>query len=198
MESYIQKNILHKDFNLINFSLDNLSIANQSAYYVNALKKRQTDIAKSILYSPQFSLLIKDRNGWDAGFYAIVYDNTEILNILIYEKKLDVNSVDYKGYSLLMIAVKYNRYKIVKILIKNGARINQYHSGINKIGYYVPPNYATAYSIAKNNRYKNIMNLLLFLGADSTLTDRYLKTFSIFEDSEYDSDSDKFNFCKLG
>jgi ankyrin repeat protein len=179
-------------------ALKNMSVTNQSAYYVNALKKKNTEIAKSILHLPQFSLLIKDKRGWNAGFYAVLYDNSEILNILIYEKNLDVNSVDYEGYSLLMIAAKYNRYKIVKLLIKNGARINQHHSGINKIGYYVPPNYATAYSIAKNNNYRNIVNLLVYFGADITLTDRYLKTFSIFEDSEYDSDCDTFNFCKLG
>ena len=179
-----------------------VSIANQCAYYVNALKKRNTDIAKSILDLPEFSLSIKDKRGWNAGFYAIVYNNIEILNILICRKKLDVNSVDYEGYSLLMIATKYNRYNIVKLLIKKKANINQYHMGVCKIGYYYAPNYSTAYSIAKNNNYINIVNLLLFLGADSLLTDHYLKSFSIFEDDtcDYDSDCDcdTCDFCKLG
>ena len=93
-----------------------VSIANQCAYYVNALKKRNTDIAKSILDLPEFSLSIKDKRGWNAGFYAIVYNNIEILNILICRKKLDVNSVDYEGYSLLMIATNYTMLFCMRIL----------------------------------------------------------------------------------
>lgn len=168
-----------------------ISIANQSAYYVNALKKCKTDIAKSIIDLSEFRLSIKDKHGWNAAFYAIIYNNIEILYILINKKKLDVNSVDYKGYSLLMIAAKYNKYNIVKLLIKNGANINKYHTGSKILGYYCTPNYSTAYSIARDNNYRNIVNLLIILGADITLTDRYLKTVSLFEDK------DEYNFCKL-
>lgn len=93
-----------------------------------------------------------------------MYFNTEcveeIRNIIVNNKKLNINAQDYRGYSSLHYAVLINYFELVKLLLENGADPN-----IQNIFKQTPLHHTSKFTNL------NIVKLLLESGADYTITD---------------------------
>ena len=131
---------------------------------------------------------IRDRDGIPAFFFAIYYNEVDVLNKLI-EAKVDLNlTIPHDEVTGLMITTKY---EIASILIKNGANINardafgktalirHVHNYVNKFAYHeesrkiiglllesgadanvVPYDGKTALKLARKSKDKELINLI--------------------------------------
>jgi hypothetical protein len=76
---------------------------------------------------------------------------------LLLSKTIDVNMVDHDGYTPLMVASKHGHTAIVKLLLKNGAKINTENNGWTAL------DFASDYLITKKLSKDEILQSELFL-----------------------------------
>ncbi len=86
-------------------------------------KKGSVDLLDALLKSEKIKVDAIDQNKKTALFYAIESDYGENLNIIsiLINRISNINQIDSKGKSVLMIAVEKGSTETVKLLLNNGA-----------------------------------------------------------------------------
>lgn len=86
-------------------------------------KKGSVDLLDALLKSEKIKVDATDQNKKTALFYAIESDFGENLNIIsiLINRISNINQIDSKGKSVLMIAVEKGSTETVKLLLNNGA-----------------------------------------------------------------------------
>ena len=90
------------------------------ANFTGAVKNNRGDVVKKMLaqgYSPN----VKMPNGDPALVYAIRADNTDVIDLLLNAKGLDVDKANPSGESALMVAAYKKNVPLVKALLAKGA-----------------------------------------------------------------------------
>jgi len=92
-------------------------------YLLNAMKVNYKDAIWRLLNEPYIDVNIKDENGYTPLIYAVVYNNPEIVQILL-EKGANPNIQGRYERTALNWAVKNKRPQIVQLLLNKGASIS--------------------------------------------------------------------------
>ncbi|CDK30269.1 ankyrin repeat domain-containing protein [Candidatus Babela massiliensis] len=88
--------------------------------FLNAAKHDQS-LLEFLLESTNFDINAKDQDGNTALMLAVMYSNTNSVNVLLnyYNKKLeDINVKNNNGDTVLMIAIRYNNIDIIKRILE--------------------------------------------------------------------------------
>ena len=105
----------------------------------------------------------QERKGWTPLYWATLHGNTEITQLLIdYGAKID--DIDWRGVSLVSIAVERGDLELVSLFIKNGANPDS------------PQSYQGLLHIATATGQAEIAKLLLNHGANINRLDRFGRT----------------------
>ena len=94
------------------------------ANFTGAVKNNRGDVVKKMLaqgYSPN----VKMPNGDPALVYAIRADNTDVIDLLLNAKGLDVDKANPSGESALMVAAYKKNVPLVKALLAKGAIVDR-------------------------------------------------------------------------
>jgi uncharacterized protein len=125
-------------------------------YYADPYK--ELDAFKYLLSYNKTNINIKKRNDYNALMYYIISTSNQILEPILINSGIDLNSQNYKGDTALMLAVSNKREKVIDELIKAGADLNildyRGYSALESI------------PIDKLNRYDDIAKKLINAGAD--------------------------------
>jgi ankyrin repeat protein len=84
-----------------------------------SIKNNNISISNLILTSPIIDLDYQDKNGNTYLHLAVMFQQKEIMNLLI-EKGISINRQNKKGNTALHIAYIVNNKQIIKVLIDNG------------------------------------------------------------------------------
>ena len=99
------------------------------ANFTGAVKNNRGDVVKKMLaqgYSPN----VKMPNGDPALVYAIRADNTDVIDLLLNAKGLDVDKANPSGESALMVAAYKKNVPLVKALLAKGAIVDRTSAGL--------------------------------------------------------------------
>ncbi len=131
----------------------------------------KTDMVDVLIESgAESSLQINPELNNDLFLNAERFNNEKVKSLI--NDGADVNAVNEKGMTPLMVAVEKDNYELAKLLITRGAEIN----AIVPIKHEYWSRGTTALIIAANNGSTNMVNLLLTAGADATVKEYYGST----------------------
>eukprot|EP00794_Sanderia_malayensis_P020335 gene20335-22336_t len=119
------------------------------------------DVLKYFLEKDHTFLNIVDKNGRNLVFKSVVNDRERILNFLIKEVSCDLNKSSKSGNAPLHAAISKGNMIIIKILVENGANVNQGNAESQG---------ATPLHLAAINGDLGIVKYLVENGADTMLS----------------------------